>query len=382
MERLMIVFTLIIMWTTAINQNDCITHSTCSIFPNQNLNFGDLLKYNIFTSQHFTNNDGNPSAVEGRVAVGGHHNVPTGHQIGEKLCNYIDPSLIENATCQNLDDKCCNGFDSKIFTVRDYTYWIGGRIFFGGACIGNSAVSWFGHFAVINGTEQCIYGHCSVNSTLLPNCSISFTCVPKNSWWDQMTNNMKAISNTLYGLPANSQTFWGGAPIISSLNDSANYSEFSNVWDNHLWLQPLNQTLHVFEINALILNRTRSFLWAPNPTCILSYDQTNISNCADNFKPLISSHVIINVKADIGQECRISHVDLNAFAPFARNIIWNFGECSKVFLRGDDKTGVDIYGMILAPSATLSARGSINGQVFVNNFAGGAIGSNLIVLNI
>src|SRR6187200_2517147 len=90
-----IIFELLLLVTygNTYDLETCFPLSICSIErSNRNpldLDFGDLLKYNIFVSQNFTNDANNPSDVEGRVAVGGNHHVPLGHSIGNKLCARI-----------------------------------------------------------------------------------------------------------------------------------------------------------------------------------------------------------------------------------------------------------------------------------------------------
>ena len=391
----------------ATNPNVCVSPSICSIGRNDNplnLDFGDLLKYNIFTSQNFINDNDeggtNPSDVEGRVVVGGNHRVPLGHSIGEKLCEALSSVSqrpdYDNATCQNLGEKCCAGYDSNNLIVRGSSIWTGGRLYYGGGCIGNLNESQLGHFAEESNEQQCVFGTCTIEDGLTPGCHIDDLCVPADSWWDLMVQKLHNISDTLYGLQPNGATFWEAHATPSSPNGHADYSSSPYLWNGHLWLQPLgNQKLNIFEIDASILKQASSFYWAPDAECTMHFNQNTISDCPFKYKPNPDAHIVINVKANIADDCQISHVNLEILQPFADNIIWNFGQCKNNLkiqgdqvnpARGDDDTGrrvaeddqpsaqrgMGMYGMILAIDADLYAKGRIDGQVFVENFIGDA----------
>lgn len=121
------------------------------------LDFGDLLKYNIFTYGNFTNDESNPSDVQGRVAVGGNHSVPLGHTIGDQLCSGLlsegtgIPPDFNGSTCDKLEEVCCIGYDSNNLIVRGSSRWPGGRLYFGGACVGDLNISQFGQWAIETG---------------------------------------------------------------------------------------------------------------------------------------------------------------------------------------------------------------------------------------
>ena len=357
----------------------CNNPSTCFLGwngPNPlNLDFGDLLKYNIFTSGNFNNSESNPSDVEGRVAVGGNHQVPLGHSIGDKLCPALssisDHPDVNGATCNNLGQKCCAGYDSNNLVVRGSSVWTGGRLYWGGGCVGDLNASQLGHFVSETGTGSCPFGECIVTEGLTPECSIDTACVPANPWWTNQVNKLRAASTALYNLPTNGATFWQGVATPASASPHLDYSGSPWVWTNHLWLQPLgNQNLNVFEVDASVLQQATSFYWAPDPACTLGSD---LNVCAFFNKPNPNSFIVINVKATAGQDCQISNVNVDALKPYTNNVIWNFGQCqNKLKIQGDDGTGMSMHGMILAPDADLYSRGMLNGQVYVRSFTGTA----------
>jgi len=344
------------------------------------LDFFDFLKYNIFTFGDFLNLGDNPSDVEGRVAVGGNHQVPIGHSIGEKSCSELYqegvhlPPNYNGVTCQNMGDYCCPGYDTNILIVRESSIWLDGRLFFGGACIGNLNDSQLGQFITETAEEQCIFGICFTSPGLTPECVISDECVPNDVWWNQMVEKIKQVSATLYNLPTTGVTFWEAMPTLTSPNGGANYSSSPHLWTKHLWLQPLgNRSMHVFEIDASVLKQTESLYWAPEPLCAALFDQSNIGDCNNKYMPDMSDYIVINVKADTNEDCQISHLNMDILKPHVDHIIWNFGECkNNLKFQGDDGTGMGVYGMIIAPDATLYATGHIDGLVFVKEFIGTA----------
>ena len=358
-----------------------------------NLFFGDLLKYNIFTFGDFTNDGNNPSDVQGRVAVGGNHQVPLGHSIGDQLCLALlngDTKLppdYNGANCSNLDEVCCVGYDPINFIVRGNSVWPGGRLYYGGGCVGDLENSQFGQFAEETGESECVFGTCLTLDGLTPGCQIWDGCVPNNTWWEQAHDSLHAISNLLYSLSPNGATFWEAGAVPGSPS-GADYSASPFIWTNHLWLQPLGSDLHVFEIDADHLAQTTSFFWAPDPSCSALFDASNIGNCPFHYEPESDDYIVINVKADAGQDCFIANVNLDAFQPYASHVIWNFGECATLklgtgeiscgqedprkrgFVEEEEGTGIAMHGMIIAPDTKLLANGYINGQVYVGEFCG------------
>lgn len=376
---------LLFLATGTYATTDCVFPSVCHIGWHHgnplNLDFGDLLKYNIFTSHDFTNTEENPSDVEGRVAVGGNHQVPLGHTIGEKVC----PTLWEDGvtlppdyngvTCPTLPEMCCpEGFDTNHLIVQGTSTWPGGRLFFGGACVGNLEESEFGQFATPAGQDICIFGTCLTSDGLTPGCLISDSCVPSASWWNLMVEKLNNISTQLYTLKPNGVTFWEASPTPGSPVGGADYSASPYIWTGHLWFQPLNgNKLHIFDVSASNLKQTTSFFWAPDQSCASLFDQSSIGNCPFQYKPDLDDYIVINVRANPGEECQVSHVNLQALQPYAHNLIWNFGECvNGLKFQGDDGTGMGMYGLILAPKSDLFATGHIDGQVFVLSFTGTA----------
>jgi len=345
--------------TTTVPQ--CNYNSYC-VVDNLNLDFGDLLKYNIYTYENFTNDGTNPSDVEGRVAVGGNYVVPPGHSIGYKLCQETD--VTDTTTCQNLIETCCNGFDTNNLVVRGSTNWSSGRLYYGGSCVGDINHS---NFFSPYSEFVCNPGECVNVTGYLQNCFATNTCVPPDSWWDNLLNKLKSISNSLYGLSVNGVTFWETVPTPDSALGGYSYVS-PYIWTNHLWLQPLvNNQASVFNVDALDLKEASSFYWAPEPSCNSLVTGQSIGNCLRN-SPSQSENIIINVHASSFEDCGINFLDLQDLAPYADRLIWNFGECQNNLIL----EGVGMYGTIIAPNANLIANGFINGHVFVKSFNGSA----------
>lgn len=347
--------------TPNLQRPTCYAKDICDIRVLR-LDFGDLLKYNIFTYQNFINDNQNPSDVEGRVAVGGNHIVPTGHSIGDKLCNVSTNGV----TCQNLVEVCCNGYDTNNLVVRGYSHWPDGRLYFGGACIGDLEDTIFLQPPANNVIYPCGLGKCMDVNGLLTGCRLTNNCVPQNSWWDQMWNKLKTISASLYGLSANGVTFWEASTTPDSPPGGEDYSSSPFIWTDHLWLQPLgNNIVNVFNIDASKLAQASSFFWAPESSCPSLLNQDSIGICL-RHQPNTNNYIIINVHAGVNEDCSITNLNLEDLKPYANRLIWNFGQCKHNL----NIQGVGLYGTIIAPDATLNAEGFINGQVFVKEFHG------------
>jgi len=352
----------------------CITPSICEL-GSLALDFGDALKYNIFTSANFTNDDSNPSDVQGRVAVYGDHRVPLGHTIGDQLCHRLSdqsPSPdFDNASCYNLDPKCCIGYDDNVLIVRGCSYWPGGRLYYGNGCVGDKDKSRFGCFSKPCGVQSCVFGTCEILDGLTPNCSISSDCVPADSWWSTLIIKLEAISTKLYQLPVTDATFWQAQATPLSPSGHLDYSLSPFIWVDNLWLQSMAvgpNAMHVFEVDSTNLKQMSSFLWAPTVACAQSMDQTIISNCPTYYAPAVGEFIVINIRAPTDKQCQVENVDLERLKPYENYLIWNFGECDTVTFNN-----VAIYGMILAPRADLYAsNGRVDGQIFVKNFYGSA----------
>lgn len=361
------------------NQDGCNLYDTC-LLAGIELDFGDLLKYNVFTCENFINIQSNPSDVEGRVAVGGHHVVPLGHSIGDKLCpawwqtgSSLPPNHM-NATCDTLDDFCCPGYDSNVLVVGQSSIWTGGRLYFGGACIGDLNGSSFGQ--LMDEFEQCTFDNqtCSGTNALTPGCSAQSLqdCGIDNSWWDGLKFSAENVSDILYGLTTNAATFY---EAVHTHGPVPSFEYNTTDWLEHMWFLPNsdpNTTTHVFEVDASDLASASSMSWAPNPLCTELYNAGNLNLCEYLFTPDNTDYIVINVRSDGASDCSISGVSLQMFEPWSNRLIWNFGECQQDLFFGTGNTGMLVHGMVLAPHADLFAWGQIDGQVFAKSYTGTA----------
>lgn len=73
-----------------------------------------------------------------------------------------------------------------------------------------------------------------------------------------------------------------------------------------------------------------------------------------------SKSVVINV---VGNPS-LSNIDLgSSFGSYRQKLIWNFVDATTI-----NFSNIGFHGLILAPYATLTARGAIDGQVIVSSY--------------
>jgi len=116
-----------------------------------------------------------------------------------------------------LDTKCCIGYDTDVLVVRGSSTWAGGRLYYGGGCVGNLSGSVFGQFIEQAGVQECILVTCEILYGLTPGCQISDECVPDDNWWNEANSILYQIQDDLYQFPVNGATFWEAQASASSL---------------------------------------------------------------------------------------------------------------------------------------------------------------------